>query len=74
MSPRAVVVRVLRVLHSVLGRWLAQADQRAERNSKRSWFGCDSDALRVALPRDPDEEDAEAWYRAHFKINGQPLP
>ena len=30
--------------------------------------------LLTALPRDPDQEDAEAWYRTHFKINGQPLP
>lgn len=71
---RAVVVRLACVLHTALGRWLARADQPAAHNSKRSWFDCDSDALRAALPRDPDVEDAEAWYSAHFRINGQPLP
>lgn len=41
---------------------------------KRSWFSADLDTLRATLPHDPDAEEAAAWDRAHFKINGRPLP
>lgn len=70
---RTAAVRILTALHAALGRWLAQSDQ--PRAPKRtSWFDCDPDTVQAALPRDPDEEDAEAWYREHFRVNGQPLP
>jgi hypothetical protein len=36
-----------------------------------SWFDLEPGTL--ALPRDPDEEESEAWYRAHFRVNGQPV-
>jgi hypothetical protein len=55
--------------------------KRAERHTadtierkRTSWFDCDPDTIHAALPRDPDEEEAEAWRRAHFRINGHPLP
>jgi hypothetical protein len=57
-----------------LGRWLAEAAQPVARKGKCSWFGCNPDTLHAALPRDPDQEEADAWQRAHFRINGQPLP
>ena len=37
----------------------------------RSYFDCDPETLRAALPRDQEAEESEAWYRAHFRINGQ---
>jgi hypothetical protein len=74
ISSRAAAARILTALHAALGRWLAHAPPPVRRKGKCSWFGCDPDTLRTALPRDPDEEEAEAWYRAHFRINGQPLP
>jgi hypothetical protein len=59
---RATTVRVLRALHTTLGRWLA--DQPAAPKRKRtSWF--DVEPGRFSLPRDPDEEEAEAFARAH---------
>jgi hypothetical protein len=37
-----------------------------------TFFDLPPDAFRSM--RDPDEEEADAWYRAHFRINGRPLP
>jgi hypothetical protein len=74
---RQIAARVFGGTASVLlalGRWLAQANQPVARKRKCSWFDCNPDTLHATLPRDPDEEEAEAWYRAHFRINGQPLP
>jgi hypothetical protein len=59
--------RILTALHSALGRWLSEADQPVARKRKCSWFGCDSDTLRAALPCDPDEVEAERWQREHFR-------
>lgn len=123
------LLRILRALHTALGRWLAEADQPAvkrktnrrgsdkprARGAKRgdrhtaetiqvqhvcscefdecrkhelksnqychndrkapstserkgtSWFDCDPEQMRAVAPRDPEEEEAEAWYRAHFR-------
>jgi hypothetical protein len=69
MSPRAAAVRFLRTVHTALARWFAQPP--VARKGKCSWFDCNPGTLE--LPRDPDEDEAEAWYRAHFRINGQPL-
>jgi hypothetical protein len=116
---RAAAVRVLRALHTALGRWLALADQpaavvkpatmrqgartdlasrdaksagvgRARTGKSRrkrgnqhtavavpsarkgtSWFDLDPGTL--TLPKSADEEESEAWYRAHFRVNGQPV-
>lgn len=72
-TQRAAAVRILTALHAAFGRWLAQADRPGTPKRKCSWFGCDPDTLHAALPRDPDEEEAAAWDRAHFRINGQPI-
>jgi hypothetical protein len=70
----AAAVRILRALHAALGRWLTLADVPEVKRKRTSWFDCDSDTLHAALPSDPDQEEADAWARAHFRINGQPLP
>jgi hypothetical protein len=114
-------IRILRALHTALGRWIGETEQPAEvvkgkansgpylpssrgtpdgdkprvrtrkggrtggdqhttdpppasERRRTSWFDCDRDTLHAALPRDPEAEEAEAWYRAHFRINGQRLP
>jgi len=75
MSPhRAAAVRILTALHAMVSGWLAPADVPEVKRKRTSWFDCDPDTLHAALPSDPDEEEAEAWWRAHFRINGQPLP
>jgi hypothetical protein len=75
MSPlRTTAVRFLTALHAALGRWLALTVVPEVRRKHTSWFGCDADTIHAALPRDPDEEEADAWHRTHFRINGQPLP
>jgi hypothetical protein len=38
----------------------------AERKARCSWFGCDPEVLRGLVPRDPEAEEAERWYREHF--------
>jgi hypothetical protein len=73
MSHRAIFVRMLTALHAALGRWLAGAEQSATRKSNSSWFGCDPDSIRTAMPRDPDDELAERLRRNTFRI-GPPLP
>jgi hypothetical protein len=49
----------------------ADSDRTSERKGV-CWFDLKPGTL--ALPRDPDEEEAAAWERAHFRINGQRLP
>jgi hypothetical protein len=56
----------------------ARGAKRGDRNAagskterkRTSWFSCDPETLHAAQPRDPDEEEAEAWDRAHFR-NGR---
>jgi hypothetical protein len=60
MSRDAAVIRILRALRTALGR------------KRCTFFDLPPDTFRSM--RDPDEEEAEAWYRAHFRINGRPLP
>lgn len=68
-----VVRRIARALHAWLGRRLAEADQPvAPKRKSYSWFDCEPGAF--APPKSADEEEAEAFYRTHFKSNGRPLP
>jgi hypothetical protein len=90
---KAAAVRILRTLHTALGRWLGEADQPAaavkgntkprarkfvrkrgnqhasiEAPSARkggSWF--DLEPGTIAPPKSADEEESDAWYRAHFR-------
>jgi len=32
-----------------------------------SWFDCDPEVLHGLVPRDPEAEDVERWYREHFR-------
>lgn len=59
---RAPIARILRALRMALGR----------ERKRCTFFDLPPDTFRSM--RDPDEEEAEAWYRAHFRINGRPLP
>ena len=59
---RQIAARV----HAALGRWLAEGAPPIARK-RTSWFGCDQETLHAALPRDADEEEAEVWWREHFR-------
>jgi hypothetical protein len=63
--------RIVRALHSSLGRWLADQPI-APKRKRTSWFDLEPGTL--ALPRDSDEEEMAEWERRHFKINEWPRP
>jgi hypothetical protein len=71
MSPRAAIVRIARALHAWLGRWLEDADDSPPPTERTGEPLKKILVSQFPITRDPDEEEeAEAWYRAHFTING----
>ena len=67
MSPRTVSRRFANALRAgwcaALVRW-RKGEPVAERK-RTSWFDCAPGTL--PLPRSAEDEEAEAWYRAHFR-------
>ena len=69
--------RIARTLHAWLGRWLTE-DQPADSPPPTECEPPETMPVRILvsqfpITRDLDEErEADAWYRAHFKINGVP--
>jgi hypothetical protein len=64
--------KLLTAVSSFHPRTSEKADESLVERRRVCWFDLEPGTL--ALPKSEEEQETEAWYRAHFKINGQPLP